>query len=597
MLAALLAGALALAPATAHAAAAQALPHVTISPLDGTPDASPTTQISFLGVAAEDISRVSVHGSRSGTHRGRLEPYSTGTGVSYQPLRPLTPGETVKVSAVETASGRHQTIGTTFTVAREFVIPPSLYMQPPPATTVAPAGSVSSFLSLPSLHPPVSTITASAADPTLGDIFLTPSGGGAQAGPMIVSPAGQLVWFSPEPPGMQAENLRVQQYQGQTVLTYWQGRIVLGHGAGSGVIVNTAYQEIAHVAAGNGLTMDLHDFDLEPDGTALITVYDPIQFDLRKYGGSANGVLEDCVIQQIDVKTGLVMFEWHALGHVPLTDSRTPPRIASDRKSDVWDWFHINSIFREADGNLLISSRNTWAVYQIGRSFGEVLWRLGGRRSSFTLGPGVRFAWQHDATVLPDGTIEIFDNEATPAIATQSRGIDVAIDLQKHTATLLHQYINPGQAILSPSQGDVQQLSDGDQLIGWGQIGLVTELSQAAALTFQLKLPVNVQSYRAYRFPWAAQPTTPPVATATRAAGAASTTVAASWDGATAVASWQVMAGATPTALVAVGAPVASAGFETQIAAATTAPYVGVEALDANGTPLARATPVAVSAS
>jgi Arylsulfotransferase (ASST) len=589
------AAALALAPAAARAAAAPALPHVTISPLDGTPDASPTTQISFLGVPAADISQVSVRGSSSGSHRGRLEPYSTGTGVSYQPLRPLTPHETVKVSAVETISGRHQTIGTTFTVAEEFAIPPSLYLKP--TATVAPAGTVASLLSLPSVRAPVSTITATAADPTLGDIFLTPAGGGAQAGPMIVSPSGQLVWFSPEPPGIQAEDLRVQQYQGQTVLTYWQGRIVLGHGAGSGVIDNTAYQPIAHVAAGNGLAMDLHDFDLEPDGTALITVYDPIHFDLHGHGGRANGVLEDCVVQQIDVKTGLVMFEWHALGHVPLTDSHAAPRIAVDRTSDVWDWFHINSIFGETDGNLLISSRNTWAVYQIGRSFGEVLWRLGGRHTSFTLGPGVRFAWQHDATLLPDGTIEIFDNEATPAIASQSRGIDVSIDLQTHTATLLHQYLNPGQAVLSASQGDVQQLANGDQLIGWGQIGLVTELSPAAALTFQLKLPVNVESYRAYRFPWAAQPASPPVVTATPgAAGAGTTTVAASWDGATAVASWQVMAGATPTTLVAVGTPVASAGFETQIVAATTAPYVGVQALDANGAVLAQATPAAVSA-
>ena len=147
---------------------------------------------------------------------------------------------------------------------------------------------------------------------------------------MIVAPSGQLVWFSPEPPGMQAEDLRVQQYLGQPVLTYWQGRIVLGHGSGSGVIVNAGYQPVAHVAAGNGLSMDLHDFDLEPDGTALVTVYDPIHYDLSKHGGRADGVLLDCVIQQIDVKTGLVMFEWHALGHVV---AERLPHAAADRQS------------------------------------------------------------------------------------------------------------------------------------------------------------------------------------------------------------------------------------------------------------------------
>jgi hypothetical protein len=108
---------------------------------------------------------------------------------------------------------------------------------------------------------------------------------------------------------------------------------------------------------------------------------------------------------------------------------------------------------------------------------------------------------------------------------------------------------------------------------------------------------VNVQSYRAYRFPWTAQPATPPALTASpRAAGAATTTVAASWNGATGVAAWQVLAGATPTTLAPLGAPVASAGFETQIPAATTAAYVGVEALASTGAVLAQAAPIAVPA-
>ena len=125
--------------------------------------------------------------------------------------------------------------------------------------------------------------------------------------------------------------------------------------------------------------MDLHDFDLEPDGTALITVYEPVHANLSAAGGPANGIIEDCVVQEIDVKTGLVMWEWHALGHVPLSASYSKPYPSS---SAVWDWFHINSIDRIPDGNLLISSRNTWAVYEIGHTYGEVIWRLGGRNSS-----------------------------------------------------------------------------------------------------------------------------------------------------------------------------------------------------------------------
>jgi hypothetical protein len=367
------------------------------------------------------------------------------------------------------------------------------------------------------------------------------------------------------------------------VLTYWQGEIDLDHGIGEGLIDNTHYQTIARVRAGNGLSMDLHEFELSPHGVAWITIYEPVYADLRSVGGSAHGIIEDCVVQEIDVRTGLVMFEWHAMGHVPLSASHWPvPRTAGS----IWDWFHINTIDVEPDHNLLINSRNTWAAYQVGHSYGEVLWSLGGRSSNFKFGPGAAFAWQHDATLLPDGTVQIFDNEDDPEIEDRSRGIDLRLDFATHTATLVRQYVNPGQLVLSNSQGDVQQLPNGDHLLGWGSVGLVSELAPTGALTFELKLATGVASYRAYRFPW----------TATRAGGATSTQIAASWNGATRVAEWQVLAGASAGALSAVGAPVASSGFETSITAATGAPYVAVQALGAAGAVLATSAAVAPAA-
>jgi hypothetical protein len=577
------------APAGAQAAA-PSVPWVTISPLEGTPDASATTQISFLGVPATDISQISVRGSRSGGHGGTLKPYATGTGASYVPFRAFTSGEQVTVTALETVKGAHKSIGTSFTIGSLYVVPATA-----PATPPAPApGSVASYPSQPSFHPPLVAVTTPATDPALGDVFLTPADGPSQAGPMIVNPAGQLVWFAPSPPGTQAADLRVQQYLGRPALTYWQGRIALGHGIGAGIIDDQTYHQIAQVQAGNGLSMDLHEFDLEPGGVALITVYEPVYMDLRSAGGTANGVIEDCVVQQVDVRTGLVMFEWHALGHVPLSASYSRPWVGPGLS--VWDWFHINSIDLEPNQNLLISARSTWAVYQIGHTFGEVLWTLGGKDSFFKLGPNVRFAWQHDATRVADGSIEIFDNEATPKIEGRSRAIDVAINTTTRTATLVHQYVDPKQVVLSPSQGDVQQLTNTDHLLGWGQIGLVSEVSAQNTLTFQLSLPAPVASYRAYRFPWSAQPTAPPVLVATRASGSATTAITASWNGATGVVQWQVLAGASPSALAALGTPVASGGFETAITATTSDPYVAVQALGAGGTPLASSAAVAVTA-
>ena len=133
----------------------------------------------------------------------------------------------------------------------------------------------------------------------------------------------------------------------------------------------------------------------------------------------------------------------------------------------------------------------------------------------------------------------------------------------------------------------MQQLPNGDHLLGWGAVGLVSELSPTGALTFEMSLATDVASYRAYRFPWVATPATPPAIAATAASGAATAEITASWNGATAVVSWQVLAGASAAALAPVGAPVASSGFETTITAATGAPYVAVQARGAGGAVLA----------
>ena len=125
------------------------------------------------------------------------------------------------------------------------------------------------------------------------------------------------------------------------------------------------------------------------------------------------------------MRTGLVMFEWHALGHVPLSYSYAPvPHLSST----VYDYFHLNSIQPQADGDLLIGARNTWAAYMISTANGGTVWTLGGKHSSFTLGPGVRFAWEHDAEVLPEGNVSIFDDEASPPESNQSRAIVIALE-------------------------------------------------------------------------------------------------------------------------------------------------------------------------
>jgi hypothetical protein len=478
--------------------------------------------------------------------------------------------------------------------------------------------------SRPNLLPPVVKVVVHDTNPNLGDIFLTPVYGqpsfaygvpvfsNSQAGPMIVSPNGKLIWFHPEPAGLEATDLQVQRYLGQKVLTYWQGHFTHGHGIGDGVILNSHYQQLAAVHAGNGLQMDMHDFTLGPDGVAYITVYEPVHWNLTSVGGPARGLVEDCVVQEIDIRTGLVMFEWHALGHVPLTDSnsgypfashptvlgqQTKHELAHKRSSQkqkpqdrglvvsqrrrhhtskklaarqplsvlpgkhhrphqrdyIYDYFHINRVQVLADGNLLINARNTWAAYDVSHRTGAIIWELGGHQSSFKLGPDVRFAWQHDTMMLANGNIQIFDNEDSPPVRKHSRGIIVGLNFKDHTAKLLHAYFDPKHPILTSSEGDVQSLPGGDKLLGFGHYGFIEEFSAKGKILFEMALTRSVSSYRVYRYPWSATPVTRPAVVASRVAGTNTISIATSWNGATGVRAWRVLAGNSPQHLAVVG--------------------------------------------
>ena len=239
---------------------------------------------------------------------------------------------------------------------------------------------------------------------------------------MIIEESGNLVWFDPLPRGTEATNLQVQQLDGQPVLSWWQGRIPpQGFGQGEEIIEDSSYEQIARVHTGNGYLADLHEFHITPQGTALLSVFDPIDCNLSALGGPTGGAVTDSIFQEIDLKTGLVRREWDSLDHVALGDSYS----SALSSSTVWpfDYFHLNSIDQEPDRTTLISARNTSALYELDTLTGQVLSEIGGKRSSVKLSPGAATAYQHDATVLESGVISVFDNGAVPKVHSQSRGL------------------------------------------------------------------------------------------------------------------------------------------------------------------------------
>jgi Arylsulfotransferase (ASST) len=571
-------------PATLAHTAALPGTDIDVSPAPETDTANPHTQISFLGEPAAEIHGVSVVGRRSGYHAGHLYGYSQGDGASFVPDTPFDADEDVTVRAVvggATSSAAGGPTGGGRPIAFQFRVDTPYATATIPEFPNPPAAPADyqSFYTMLGVQAPILSVTVPDRNPAAGDILTTNGPGPGQYGPLIYTPQGRLVWFEELPGGETAENLSEQTYEGQRDLTWWKGRVLsLGFGQGEDIVMSSRYQTVAKIGGGNGLHADLHDFQIVRNDIAYITAYNPIRCDLTAVKGAPGGTIVDTAIQEIDMKTGLVRWEWHSLDHIGASESETE----APTTATPWDWFHLNSIDPEPDGNIFISARSTWAGYQLERGTGKVLWRLGGTRSSFKMGPGTETAWQHDGRVLVDGEVTFFDDGSNPPVHHQSRAVRIALDFKTHEAHLASAYTHSNPPLLAASQGNMQTLADGNTVVGYGGVPAISEYADGGSLLFDAHLPFDMIFYRAFRFPWSGRPLSPPAVLAGLNDTGEETIVHASWNGATEVASWRVLAGKHP------GSPAAQAtipvsGFESSTTLPEKYDYVAVQALDAAG--------------
>jgi hypothetical protein len=556
---------------------------VAIYPLAGTRTAMPATQISLRGVAAGQIGKVTVTGSVSGRHAGTMKPDSDGQGASFYPTTRFTPGEQVTVStALHLIGGSGTNNGTIhFTVCRPISEP----LDGP--TEKSNPDEVQHFISAPDLQPPKYTVQKNELASDAGRIFLTPKNGSGGDGPMITTPSGRLIWFQPLSGGRRAYVLRVQSYRGKPVLTWWQGLGTHdGHGGGTDYIYDTSYHRVASVHAGNGLLADMHDFTISPNDTALITSYKAMHWNLTSIGGPRDGQVVDSIFQEIDIPTGNVLAEWHALDHVPVANT-----VATYSSAQPFDYFHINAVTSNGAGQVLVSGRSVSAVFDVDEASGKIIWQLGGTHGDDFTGSGTVFQVQHDARWLTPTELILFDNNHSGDAATRhSKAKIIKLSLSTHTATLVHSYTDP-VIPWANTQGGAQLLANGHVFVGWGSQPYVSEFTAGGTVIYRARLSGANSSFQAFRSSWTATPTTSPVAAATRASGA--TTVYASWNGATSVASWRVLGGADPTALQSLVTHKIG-GFETAIAVPGSPAYVQVQALSSTGAVLGTSVTVTV---
>ncbi|GAB1735798.1 hypothetical protein NU219Hw_g5143t2 [Hortaea werneckii] len=239
--------------------------------------------------------------------------------------------------------------------------------------------------------------------------FIAPRGWKVpRPGPMILDAEGSMVWFQhfDNEFGGQAYDLKVQQYKGEDYLTFWLGDDrIRGHGAGEYYMLNSSYDVVWKIKAGNGMAADLHELIITPEGNALMIIFQPFPFDVRPVGRKANDVwnqaIWDCLIQEVTIDSGEVIFQWRGSEHISINNTyNVLDDISKGTKNNPFDPFHFNSVQKDDNGNYLVSVRNPHAIFYIDKNTGKVIWTLGGKHNDFmdlSGGHALNFAWQHDA--------------------------------------------------------------------------------------------------------------------------------------------------------------------------------------------------------
>lgn len=310
------------------------------------------------------------------------------------------------------------------------------------------------------------------------------------------------------------------------------------------------------------------------------------------------------MFREIDIETGDLIFEWRASNHFAINDTFYSMGSAGRSPDHPFDFFHINSVDKDEEGNYIVSSRFLHSIACISGSTGEILWTLGGRNNDFedlSEGSAIDFAWQHHVSVQGKNQLSIFDNAKWKKWYTElydhgevSRGMLVSLDTENMTVELTQEYINPSMRG-SPQQGSMQVLDSGNVLLGWGYYAAYTEFAPDGKLLCDTHIIPSIafpygfaHSYRAFRAKhWVGRPNTQPDVYLNPNDGVAYV----SWLGATEVYEWalQIADSASPSddLVFTNGATAAKVGFETQIELPEgDYKYLCIVALDRNGNEL-----------
>lgn len=206
--------------------------------------------------------------------------------------------------------------------------------------------------------PPNMTITGNGGELSEGYVFMTPATVNSsvayakESTGFIMTTDGDLVFAlnvtSPT-------DFRRQHYHGKPYLTYWNGDnsagVNIGHGYGQATFLDETYtpfvvdpdlglNKLSTTPVANW-SIDIHEQQLTPRNTLLVSAYNNTPHDLTSVGGPKDGWIVESLVFELDVATEEVIWVWRALDHLPLNASHQP---LSDKTGNgtieaPWDWF------------------------------------------------------------------------------------------------------------------------------------------------------------------------------------------------------------------------------------------------------------------
>ncbi len=545
-------------------------------------------------LSAQDAAslKFTVQGSQSGAHSGQVVLADDQKTVIFRPDMPFSPGEKVQV-AVSGLSVNPQLhfspISYSFTVAANQKAG-GVGASTTPLKS-APASAFPNYLTVPQDIPHF-TVAKASPDNGEGDIFVAPipwTAAVTGAYLLILDGQGNLVYYQSMASVFNGYDFKMLpngdlSYFSQKDSTFYE--------------MNSHYQVVRKIQAGNGYTTDLHDLLMLPNGNVILMAYDAESIDMSKVvsGGNSQATVTGLIVQELDPANN-VIFQWRSWDYIPITDSNaslTDPAV---------DYIHGNGLALDTDGNLLLSSRNLSEITKINLQTGAVIWRLGGKGNQFQFVNDEPFAYQHNIGVLPNGDITIMDNHGTEQAPTPSRGIEYKVDTANKTVTKVWQF-QDNPPIFATYMGDTQRMANGNTFLDWGapftgtgyQFVNITEVDSNNNIIFQLAFDQPYVSYRAFRAQWQGSPLTRPDLVASNNNGGL--TLGYSWNGATEVASWKVYGGNSPSTLTQIDQK-PKTEFETQTHLTSVSQgecYFQAAAIDKNGNEMARSAVVSVDA-